>query len=177
MNKGVRTTRFFKKGDIVAEYAGDLLVSKAEFEAREAKYIAANIEGGHQFKFHLNGKTYWLVQILFSAYTECTFYFKFCINWPVHLCICCKIVFVVFHRKDGTDERYNPGRCINHSAKTYVNLKPLAIELDFQPVLVFMASKDIPKDEELFYDYNDRREIVKHIFPWMTRDHYINGQY
>lgn len=61
MQKGVRTTRDFRKGDILAHYAGFLVRSRAEYENREAAYQAAGIEGGHQFKFKVNGKTYWFV--------------------------------------------------------------------------------------------------------------------
>lgn len=61
MGKGVRTTRIFRKGEIVTEYTGDLVTSYSEYQKREHQYSQAGIEGGHQFQFIMDEKTNWLV--------------------------------------------------------------------------------------------------------------------
>jgi hypothetical protein len=82
MNKGVRTSRHFQKGEIVAEYTGDLLCSSAENEQRETQHAEAQVEGGHIFEFKVNNKTYWLVNINYflpmHTYTECTYVVSLC---------------------------------------------------------------------------------------------------
>jgi hypothetical protein len=61
MNKGVRVTRLFRTGEIVARYEGELLFSKAVSEAREMQYSADGIVGGHVYEFRVNNKAYWFV--------------------------------------------------------------------------------------------------------------------
>ena len=61
MNKGVRTTRMFQKGEIVARYEGELLLSKTVSDARERQYSFEGILGGHIFEIRVNDKAYWLV--------------------------------------------------------------------------------------------------------------------
>ena len=77
-------------------------------------------------------------------------------------------------RKDGTNERYNPGRCINHKCKMgNRNLLPKVHEVDSMPRIIFFAEIDIQKGSELFYDYSDHRKSVVEQNPWMTNDHYV----
>ena len=63
MGLGVRTTRDFMKGEVVAEYSGDLVQSYAEYELREKQNIAAGLSGGYQFQFwNKESKRNWLVK-------------------------------------------------------------------------------------------------------------------
>jgi hypothetical protein len=66
MNKGVRTTRMFRKGEIVARYDGDLILSKTVSESRERQYSFEGISGGHIFEIRVNDKAYWFVLLLSS---------------------------------------------------------------------------------------------------------------
>lgn len=62
MGLGVKTTRDFLKGEVVAEYSGDLVEEYAEYKLREKKYIAAGLSGGYQFQFWNKGKRNWSVK-------------------------------------------------------------------------------------------------------------------
>ena len=57
---------------------------------------------------------------------------------------------------DATEENHRMGRLINHGRKL-ANLSPQVVVLNEQPNLCFFASRDILADEELFYDYGERR--------------------
>jgi hypothetical protein len=58
--RGVRTTRAFCKGEIVAEYPGDLLDSFKEYQSRESEYSKLDPPvGGYMYQFSWKGKTYW----------------------------------------------------------------------------------------------------------------------
>lgn len=35
------------------------------------------------------------------------------------------------------------------------------------PRIIFLASRDIEKGEELFYDYNDNRLVARNECPWL----------
>lgn len=63
MGRGLKTTRKFSKGSVVAEYTGDILYSRKEFLKREALYLndPKLAPGGYIFGFNLEGKSYWLV--------------------------------------------------------------------------------------------------------------------
>lgn len=63
MDYGLRTTRDFEEGEIVAEYSGDLILNYAEYLQREKQYDEARVKGGYQFQFNHKGKTLWLVYI------------------------------------------------------------------------------------------------------------------
>ena len=58
---------------------------------------------------------------------------------------------------DATDEsNTSMGRLINHGRKA-ANLVTKVVVIEKQPRLCFYASRDISKDEELFYDYGEKK--------------------
>jgi histone-lysine N-methyltransferase SETD8 len=59
------------------------------------------------------------------------------------------------------------GRLINHSRKNS-NCQPKVFVIRDQPRLVLVALRDIDKDEELFYDYGERRKDIVESFPWLN---------
>jgi hypothetical protein len=64
MGRGLMTLRPFLKGEVVAEYTGDLISSRKDLLEREEKH-RKNTKlppGGYIFKFNLRGHNYWLVQ-------------------------------------------------------------------------------------------------------------------
>ena len=56
--RGVFTTRPFRKGECVCEYAGDLLSVEAAKE-REDKYKEDPLIGSYTFYFEFQGKKMW----------------------------------------------------------------------------------------------------------------------
>ena len=52
-----------------------------------------------------------------------------------------------------------PGRFINHSKlKSRQNIVPKLVPIDQRPRILFFATRNIKKGEELLCDYNDRSE-------------------
>ena len=60
-----------------------------------------------------------------------------------------------------------PGRLINHSRKNS-NCQPKVFVVRDQPRLILVALRDIEIDEELFYDYGERRKDIVEVFPWLS---------
>ena len=56
--RGVVTTRDFKKGEPLCEYAGEL-ISDEEATIREANYNKKNISMSYLYFFTYKGKKYW----------------------------------------------------------------------------------------------------------------------
>lgn len=67
---------------------------------------------------------------------------------------------------DATIESGKLGRLLNHSCKI-ANCATRIIEVDDLPRLVIYAKHDIPKDNELLYDYGDRGKISLEAHPWL----------
>jgi histone-lysine N-methyltransferase SETD8 len=59
------------------------------------------------------------------------------------------------------------GRLINHS-KSQANLSTKTIIVDGAPRLVLFAARDIEANEELLYDYGDRRKESLANHPWLA---------
>jgi SET domain-containing protein len=59
------------------------------------------------------------------------------------------------------------GRLINHSRKNS-NCQPKVFVIRDQPRIVLVALRDIEIDEELFYDYGERRKDIIEAFPWLN---------
>ncbi|PFH32359.1 hypothetical protein BESB_016770 [Besnoitia besnoiti] len=73
---------------------------------------------------------------------------------------------------DATDEKqdFGPARLINHSRKN-PNMTPRAImfdDLSSEPRLIFVARRNIEKDEELLVDYGERDPDVIKEHPWLN---------
>ena len=64
--RGVFSTRSFKKGDLVCEYAGDLIDYK-EAKTREAKYGTDETIGSYMYFFEYQNKKYWQVNFSFNC--------------------------------------------------------------------------------------------------------------
>lgn len=56
---GVRTTRDFIKGEIVAEYPGDLITTWKVYKERVASYDMCPLPSSFIFEFKWRGKSYW----------------------------------------------------------------------------------------------------------------------
>lgn len=69
---------------------------------------------------------------------------------------------------DATEEDGSFGRLINHS-KLSQNIKPVIKVKKGQPVVSFVALRDIKINEELLYDYCDTSKKAKEIFPWLKK--------
>ena len=69
---------------------------------------------------------------------------------------------------DATEENGSYGRLINHS-KLSQNIKPVVHVRKGQPVVIFVALRDIQSNEELLYDYCDTSKNAKRMFPWLKR--------
>ena len=65
--RGVFSTQSFKKGDLVCEYAGDLIDYK-EAKTREAKYGTDETIGSYMYFFEYQNKKYWQVQFSFVLF-------------------------------------------------------------------------------------------------------------
>ena len=68
---------------------------------------------------------------------------------------------------DATFESGLCGRLVNHS-RSNANLKPRLLTIRNSPRLVFFAKKDIEINEELLYDYGDRRKKILARLPWLN---------
>lgn len=68
---------------------------------------------------------------------------------------------------DATKDNGRMGRLLNHSKKN-ANVLTKVIEVDSYPYLCLIAARDIPKGEELLYDYGDRRDDVIKAMPWLA---------
>ena len=61
-----------------------------------------------------------------------------------------------------------PGRFINHSKlKSRQNIVPKLVPIDQRPRILFFATRNIKKGEELLYDYNDRSEGALSAHSWL----------
>jgi hypothetical protein len=177
MGMGVRTTRTFGKNEVVALYSGELYSSLTENQRREQLYADQGIVGGHQFKFQYMEKSHWY-ENWFEIYIPCFsgygnnvkhWYYDVAPSRVIHSGSICFLSFNKF-RVDGTDEKYNPGRLINHNCKTSINLKPSLVECDGVPKIILLAATDIGHGKELFFNYNDKRVGVSAVFPWLKTD-------
>jgi len=56
---GIRTTRVFRRGEIVCQYPGDLITTRHEHNLRELKYSKSS--ASYMFMFRWKDKTYWYV--------------------------------------------------------------------------------------------------------------------
>lgn len=56
--RGIVTTRFFKRGEFVVEYIGDL-ISMQEANDRETNYSADDNMGCYMYYFKHNEQPYW----------------------------------------------------------------------------------------------------------------------
>lgn len=68
---------------------------------------------------------------------------------------------------DATKPDKTLGRLINHSKKL-ANLRTKVIEHRKRPHLIFIASRDIVKGEELCYDYGERRKPIVDSLKWLN---------
>lgn len=66
---------------------------------------------------------------------------------------------------DATAESPRMGRLINHSLQG--NLKPIVVDLNLTPHIVFIAASHIFIGDEVTYDYGDRRRSSISHFPWL----------
>ena len=64
------------------------------------------------------------------------------------------------------DNKNRPGRFINHSKQH--NIKPKLVVLNDESRILFFATRDIVKGEELLYDYNDRSKEAMLAHPWLS---------
>ena len=69
---------------------------------------------------------------------------------------------------DATIENGSFSCLINHSKK-FQNVKPTVSNLNGKPSVFFIATKDISKDEELFFDYGDNSKKSQCNFPWLKK--------
>ena len=72
---------------------------------------------------------------------------------------------ILYYSIDATNNDGSKGRLINHCKKG--NLTPKVIVIDTIPHIIFIAKKDIRRDEELLYDYGERRKHILDAFPWL----------
>lgn len=68
---------------------------------------------------------------------------------------------------DATAETNRLGRLLNHS-KINPNCHTKLFEVNSQPHLIIIASRDIQSDEELTYDYGDRSKDAVKAHPWLN---------
>ena len=59
------------------------------------------------------------------------------------------------------------GRLLNHSKKNS-NVVTKVMEVDGDPYLCLVASRDVEPGEELLYDYGERRDDVVKAMPWLA---------
>ncbi|KAJ8668748.1 hypothetical protein QAD02_000007 [Eretmocerus hayati] len=69
---------------------------------------------------------------------------------------------------DATEETGKLGRLINHSRNGNLISRVIEVGKPIKPHLIFLARRDILKNEELLYDYGDRnpQNIMDH--PWLA---------
>lgn len=68
---------------------------------------------------------------------------------------------------DATQPNGRFGRLINHSRKS-PNCKTKLIESNGRPHLVFIALRDINKNEEIVYDYGETDKTALKEHPWLS---------
>lgn len=59
------------------------------------------------------------------------------------------------------------GRLLNHS-KSKPNVATKLIPVNDHPYLCLVAARDIKPDEELQYDYGERKKDIIEHHPWLT---------
>jgi len=71
---------------------------------------------------------------------------------------------------DATDESKSQGhgRLINHNRRD-ANLVPKRVVVDGKPHIIYIALRDIEENEELTFDYGDRRKETLEVFPWLLQ--------
>ena len=69
---------------------------------------------------------------------------------------------------DATTDDGSFGRLINHS-RLNSNLKAKSIQIDNSLFVYFVANKDININDELLYDYGDRRKECLLSYPWLKK--------
>jgi len=79
------------------------------------------------------------------------------------------LTHTVLSRLDATDEMFGIARLINHANPTKANAKAKLIEVDGYPRLYFVASRDIERNEEIRYDYGDRRKEILETHPFLGK--------
>jgi hypothetical protein len=67
----------------------------------------------------------------------------------------------------GPDASERKGRIINHGLDELINVDPKVFDVSGTPRIIFLASRDIEKGEELFFDYNDKRLAARNGCPWL----------
>lgn len=67
---------------------------------------------------------------------------------------------------DATKEDRTMGRLINHS-KTQANVVPRQMVINGKLRLFFLAKRDINTNEEVVYDYGERRKHILDENPWL----------
>ena len=60
----------------------------------------------------------------------------------------------------------NLAKLINHSKKN-PNIKPIVLEYNNSPIVIFKAMRDIPVNEELLYDYGIRDKLTLQTNKWL----------
>lgn len=82
----------------------------------------------------------------------------------------CYMYYFLFNNKqycvDATAESKKMGRLVNHSRQG--NLITKTIVVDSVPRLILVAKRDIPRGEELLYDYGDRSKRSLTLHPWLA---------
>lgn len=68
---------------------------------------------------------------------------------------------------DATKDNGRYGRLVNHSRRSNVQTK--LVPVDGEPYLCLMAKRDIVKDEELLYDYGERKKEIIEYHPWLSK--------
>ena len=67
---------------------------------------------------------------------------------------------------DATAEDGTIGRLVNHSRQK-PNLKSRLIDVDGEPYIVLISTRDIVPNDELLYDYGDRAVQSLNAHPWL----------
>lgn len=146
LRRGVRATRKFSKGEFVLEYAGDYISTAKEYKARLQMYNEQNVLGSFFFEFKHFNQSKWWAQIMIGIFSLQNYCF-----W---MSITDDLLNKSF-RIDATPEsNQRLGRLVNH-VRGSGNLKPSVYEFESRPRILFHASRDIEKGEQLFYDYGD----------------------
>jgi hypothetical protein len=77
------------KGEIIAEYPGDLIHNRQEADAREQAYSESGIASSYMFKIQWKGNSYWydpsfiLVTYIFKLISASVVYHP---SWPISGC-------------------------------------------------------------------------------------------
>lgn len=68
---------------------------------------------------------------------------------------------------DATKDNGTMGRMVNHSRK-HPNTTTKIIEVEGNPKLCLLALRDIKINEELVYDYGEKRADIVKAMPWLA---------